>query len=32
MRGGVMYYSADVYDALGVKPFAAKPAVTVEKP
>ncbi len=32
MKQGVMYFPAEVYEALGVKPFASKPDVKVMKP
>jgi imidazolonepropionase-like amidohydrolase len=32
MKGGVMFYPAQVFEALGVKPFAPPPAVTEFKP
>jgi hypothetical protein len=32
MRGGVAYYPSEIYEAIGIKPFAAPPIVRAASP
>ena len=32
MRGGVAYFPSEIYEALGIKPFAAPPAMSSASP